>query len=103
MAQRQSLRDLQYRLARRLSAAKTGATDASWLGVETAGRRYLLPLVQAGEIFSWTQVQPVPYTRPWFLGVAALRGGLYGVVDLAALPGIGAGAPLTEFLDRVTS
>jgi twitching motility protein PilI len=26
----------------------------------------------------------VPYTHPWFLGVANLRGGLYGVVDLAS-------------------
>jgi twitching motility protein PilI len=25
-------------------------------------------------------VQPVPYAQPWFLGVANLRGGLYGVV-----------------------
>ena len=26
----------------------------------------------------------MPYTEPWFLGVANLRGGLYGVVQLSA-------------------
>ena len=42
--------------------------------------KYLFPLGHAGEIFPWTPPQPVPYTEPWFLGVANLRGGLYGVV-----------------------
>ena len=55
----------------------------SWLAVEAAGGRYLLPLGQAGEIFAWSSLQPVPYTQTWFLGVANLRGGLFGVVDLA--------------------
>ena len=27
----------------------------------------------------------MPYTEPWFLGVANLRGGLYGVVELVGL------------------
>jgi twitching motility protein PilI len=31
---------------------------------------------------------PVPHTQPWFLGVANLRGGLHGVVDLAAFLGL---------------
>ena len=34
----------------------------------------------------------MPYTREWFLGVANLRGGLYGVVDLASF--VGGGAPV---------
>ena len=64
MANRQSLRDLQERLAQRLNAAKSEAATASWLAVEARGQRYLLPLVQAGEIFPWTAVQVVPYTKP---------------------------------------
>ena len=31
---------------------------------------------------------PVPHTQPWFAGVANLRGGLHGVVDLAAFLGL---------------
>lgn len=92
MANRQSLKELQERLALRLSAAKTEAASASWLAVESGGRRYLLPLVQSGEIFPWAAVQAVPYTKPWYLGVASLRGGLHGVVDLARLVGAVGGA-----------
>jgi twitching motility protein PilI len=102
MAQRQSLKDLQHRLARRLSAAKTEAATASWLAVEVRGQRYLLPLVQSGEIFSCAPVQTVPYTQHWYLGVASLRGGLHGVVDLAALPGMNPPEAGTA-LNRVTT
>lgn len=85
MAKRQSLKELQERLAQRLTVAKTQAVSATWLAVEAGGQRYLLPLVQSGEIFPWAPVQRVPYTKGWYVGVANLRGGLHGVVDLAAL------------------
>jgi len=83
MANREALRELQSRLASRLQAARAEGAAASWLAVEAAGARYLFPLAHAGEIFPWTPPQTVPYTQAWFLGVANLRGGLYGVVDLA--------------------
>lgn len=85
MAKRQSLKELQERLAQRLTAAKSEALTATWLAIEAGGRRYLLPLVQSGEIFPWSTVQAVPYTKSWYVGVANLRGGLHGVVDLADL------------------
>jgi len=83
MANREALRELQTRLANRLQAARSEGVQASWLAVEAAGARYLFPLAQSGEIFPFAHPQPVPYTQKWFLGVANLRGGLYGVVDLA--------------------
>ncbi|HVZ42330.1 MAG TPA: chemotaxis protein CheW [Ramlibacter sp.] len=87
MANREALRELQSRLASRLQAARAEGVQASWLAVEAAGRKYLFPLTQSGEIFPFTSTLPVPYTRDWFLGVANLRGGLYGVVDLASFVG----------------
>ena len=84
MANREALRELQARLASRLQAARTEGVQAGWLAVEAAGRKYLFPLSQAGEIFPYTPTQVVPYTHEWFLGVANLRGGLFGVVDLAS-------------------
>lgn len=84
MATREALREFQSRLAGRLQAARTSGVSASWLAVEAGEAKYLFPLGQAGEIFPWTAPQPVPYTLPWFLGVANLRGGLYGVVQLSA-------------------
>lgn len=84
MANREALRELQSRLASRLQAARTEGVQASWLAVEAAGNRYLFPLTQSGEIFPFTATQAVPYTQSWFLGVANLRGGLFGVVDLGS-------------------
>jgi twitching motility protein PilI len=84
MANREALRELQSRLASRLQAARSEGVQASWLAVESAGGRYLFPLAQSGEIFPFASAQPVPYTREWFLGVANLRGGLFGVVDLSS-------------------
>ena len=83
MADRAALRELQTRLASRLLAARTQGLAIQWLAVEVGGGRYLFPLAQAGEIFPWSAVQAAPYTRPWFMGVANLRGNLCGVVDLA--------------------
>lgn len=91
MANREALRDLQARLASRLQAAKAEGLSISWLAVRAGGADYLLPLAQSGEIFPLPAVQPVPYSQSWFLGVVNLRGGLYGVVDLAAF--IGGTAP----------
>jgi twitching motility protein PilI len=84
MANREALRELQSRLASRLQAARSEGVQAAWLAVEAAGSKYLFPLSQAGEIFPYASTQGVPYTHPWFLGVANLRGGLYGVVDLGS-------------------
>jgi twitching motility protein PilI len=84
MANREALRELQTRLATRLQAARTEGVSVAWLAVRARGQNYLFPLVQSGEIFALSQLQTVPYVLPWFRGVLNIRGGLYGVVDLAA-------------------
>lgn len=83
MANREALRDFQSRLASRLQAARTADVSASWLAVVAGDTKYLFPLVHAGEIFPYTPPQAVPYTEPWFMGVANLRGGLHGVVEFS--------------------
>jgi twitching motility protein PilI len=88
MANKQALRELQARLAERMQAARTQPRGQSWLAVECGGHGLLLPLEQAGEIFALVPLLPVPHTQPWFAGVANLRGGLHGVVDLARFIGL---------------
>lgn len=96
MAKRDALRELQTRLAERLQAAQTTAQRAAWLAVEVEGRGLLFPLATAGEIFQVPTLLPVPHTRPWFAGVANLRGGLHGVVDLGAFLGLRGPHPAGE-------
>jgi len=83
MANREALRELQARLASRLQAARLEGMSVAWLAVRVGGRNLLFPLGQSGEIFPMTSLQAVPYAREWFRGVINIRGGLYGVVDLA--------------------
>ena len=102
MANKEALRELQTRLAERLKSARAEAAGVSWLAVECAGRGFLLPLHEAGEIFAMTAIVPVAHAKPWFLGVANLRGGLHGVVDLAAFLGVkGAERPAEVARERV--
>lgn len=88
MSNKEALRELQGRLAQRLQSAQADQPVRSWLGVRAGGRGFLFPLDQAGEIFPVTALQLVPHTREWFSGVANLRGGLVGVVDLARFFGL---------------
>lgn len=84
MANREAIRELQARLASRLQAARDEGLSVAWLAIRSGGSNYLLPLAQSGEIFPVASLQPVPYAHRWFRGVVNLRGGLYGVVDLAS-------------------
>ena len=103
MARREALRELQSRLAERLQGGRAQGAAASWLAVEAGGQGLLLPLGQAGEIFPLGPLLPVPHTQPWFLGVANLRGGLYGVVQLSSFASGEAAAPVLNESTRAQS
>jgi twitching motility protein PilI len=81
---RARLRAYQEQLLERMQAARTSnGARAHQLGVEIGSVRYLLDLVQAGEIVRLPPLAPVPLTQSWYLGLANVRGMLVGVVDLA--------------------
>jgi twitching motility protein PilI len=94
-AQRISLRDYQRELAERLRAADS-ARSASKLGVQAGGQRWLIDLVDAGEVIPVPSITPLPLTRAWFRGVSNVRGNLYSVIDFAAFLGVGASSGGTE-------
>ncbi|WP_308410522.1 chemotaxis protein CheW [Janthinobacterium sp. ROICE36] len=84
------LRQYQLQLIERIQAARSGALAArKELGVMLGGRPCLLDLTQLGEIVIATgvQIQGVPLAQDWYLGLAAMRGRLTGVVDLARYMG----------------
>lgn len=96
MANREAIRELQARLASRLQAARTEGVSVAWLAVRAGGQNYLLPLGQSGEIYPLSNLQSVPYARPWFRGVLNIRGGLFGVVDMAGFVAGFGGVARTE-------
>ena len=89
MAQRQSLREYQRELTERLKGAAKGRA-ASRLGVQVGTDVWLVDLADAGEVIPVPPIAAVPLTRPWFRGVANIRGRLYAVADFSAFLG---GAP----------
>jgi twitching motility protein PilI len=83
-ARRARLREYQEQLLERMQAARTSTgTRVHQLGVEIGGAGYLLELTETGEIVPVPPLAGVPLTRPWYLGLANIRGSLVGVVDLA--------------------
>ena len=84
------LRQYQLQLLERVQAARSGALAArKELGVMLGGRCCLLDLTQLGEIVIPTgvQIQAVPLAQDWYLGLAAMRGRLTAIIDLARYMG----------------
>ena len=86
MAARISLRDYQRELAARLHGAGSGSATTK-LGLQVGSESWLVNLADASEVIPVPPITPVPLTRPWFRGVANIRGNLYGVVDFPAFLG----------------
>ena len=92
-ARRTRLRLYQEQLLEKMQAARTGAGgNAGQLGLAIGATRYLVDLLEVGEIVSPAPLTVVPLTQPWYLGLANVRGSLLGVIDLARY--LGEEAPL---------
>lgn len=85
------LREFSTQLAQRLKEAPGLPTEPTRLAVRIGEASFLVEMGLAGEIVPLPDVAPVPWTRPWYRGLANVRGRLVGVVDLMQLAG---GPPL---------
>lgn len=77
------LRTFQKELASRLASKTAAQVESSRLGMACGGERWLIRLFDAGEVVTLPEIVPVPLTRPWYMGVANIRGNLYSVIDFA--------------------
>jgi twitching motility protein PilI len=86
---RLNLHEYQQDILARLQevTANAGSTSSSRLGVEVGGQHWLINLRDISEVLPVPEISPVPLTRSWFLGMANVRGNLYGITDLAAFMG----------------
>ncbi|QOJ22093.1 MAG: chemotaxis protein CheW [Gammaproteobacteria bacterium] len=66
--------------------ANDGASSAV-LGVAAGEERYLIPMAEVNEVIPIPKLAHVPLTQPWFLGLANVRGNLYGITDLGVYLG----------------
>jgi twitching motility protein PilI len=86
MAARTSLRDYQLDLAERLRKAEAGR-NTSMLGLQVGDEAWLVDLTEAAEVVPVPAITPVALMRPWFKGLANIRGNLFSVVDFGAFLG----------------
>jgi twitching motility protein PilI len=86
-AARIDLRTFQQELASRLAAKTAAQVESSRLGLLCAGTRWLIKLGDAGEVVALPHIVTVPMTKPWFLGVANIRGNLHSIIDFAGFLG----------------
>lgn len=82
-----SLREYQIALSERLQNAGAGAHVVSKLGLQVGQEGWLVDLMEAGELIPPPPISAVPLARPWFRGVANVRGNLYSVTDFSAFLG----------------
>jgi len=90
MIQKISLREYQRGLLSRIANPETGRA-ASRMGMMVGDDRWLVDLTDVGGVVPVPPMVEVPLTRPWFAGVANIRGTLHSVVDFARFLG---GAPV---------
>ena len=79
-----NLREFQQNLIDRLQARDTSEERVTTLGVQIDGKNWLVDLADIGEVLPLPKLVGVPFTKPWFRGVANVRGNLYSVADMAA-------------------
>jgi len=96
MEERLNLREFQSRLAERLKAVSEKPGEVSKLGFMAAGKHWLVNLDQVSEVVTVPRLTRTPWTQPWFIGVAGVRGTIYGCTDLAAFVGMAAGEQRDE-------
>ena len=84
MEKRTTLRDYQTNILARLENAKKAGAEppAGYLGVIIGGKNVLINLQEISETLPMMDIQRVPLVKPWFLGVANVRGVLYAINDL---------------------
>ncbi len=84
MSKRLNLREFQQNLSNRMNARDRASDKVSSLGVLVAGQNWLINMVDISEVMPVPNMTRVPFSKPWFHGVANVRGNLYGIADLAA-------------------
>lgn len=88
MSKRFNLREFQQSVLDRLQAQVTGGgSRTTTLGVQVGADFWLVDMADINEVLPPPSLTPVPLTKPWYCGVANVRGNLYSIVDLSVYLG----------------
>lgn len=87
MSRRRNLRQFQQDLNDRMQAKGQATERVSALGIQIGAGLWLVEMSDISEVLHIPPLTTVPLTRPWYCGVANVRGSLYSVVDMAQFTG----------------
>ncbi len=87
MARKSSLREFQRNLAERLRDPSRLRAFASKLGFQVGDESWFVSLSDVSEVIPAPLFVAVPQTKPWFYGVANIRGKLFSIADFSAFQG----------------
>lgn len=88
MSKRFNLREFQQSVLDRLQAQMAGGGNrVSTLGVQVGDVNWLVEMADISEVLPVPPMTPVPLTRPWYCGVANVRGNLYSIIDFGLYSG----------------
>lgn len=61
-----------------------GGSQVSTLGIMIGRENWLVDMADISEVLSLPELTVVPLTKPWYCGVANVRGNIYSIADLGA-------------------
>jgi twitching motility protein PilI len=87
MSKQSQLREYQTSILARLENAKKAGAEApaGYLGVVIGSKNILVNLQEISETLPIVDIHRVPIVKPWFLGIANVRGVLYAINDIAQM------------------
>lgn len=77
----------QHTPTQQMDSIDVNESSSAVLGVAAGEDRYLIPMTEVSEVIPIPKLAHVPLTKSWFLGLANVRGNLYGITDLGAYLG----------------
>lgn len=99
MSKRFNLREYQQQVLDRLQALAASSVQTSTLGVRIGNAFWLIDMTDISEVLPLPALTTVPLTKPWYCGVANVRGNLYSIIDLGAF--MGGNALIPESQNRI--
>ena len=84
MSKRFNLREFQQGLLDRMQVQAESGTQVATLGITIGQDSWLVDMADISEVLSVPNLTPVPLTKPWYRGVANVRGNIFSITDLGA-------------------
>jgi twitching motility protein PilI len=89
MSKRFNRREFQQGLLDRMQVQAEAGNQVATLGIVIGKDSWLVDMADISEVLPLPNLTAVPLTKPWYCGVANVRGNIYSITDLGAYMNLG--------------